>query len=1155
MLVSAVKKLIDKAAVVSFDIFGTLIIRSYDKPVDVFKHIEISKKISDFSTKRQKAEQDARIKNSKNNIEEVTIDEIYALLPAKWQDIKLLELKQEMLCCSCDLRMYELFEYAKKQNKRIVITSDMYLPKKTVEQILKNAGYAGYEKLLLSSEQKHTKASGTLFEDLIDYVKVPAEQILHIGDNLLTDNDIPENMGIKTWHYLKAVDMDGYANELLFLRGLDSKINNSLPLSVLKGLLVKRKQQSSGEFWADFGYQYAGLLTVAFCQWLKSCFDRDKITQAFFMSRDGYIVKKVFDCLYPNFPTQYLLQGAADEENQISLKYLDEIGLNSGRPALVGIERCAFVQKLIERSYGKAKRKSDVYEYYLATYPHEDESSKITSFAADKVNPDDWKRIVGPNLGLLKLIYAAEELRISVSDKICDGVVAFVKDWQQLTQNFSVEIDAESALLPLSNFEINASAQTLEHLRQIYCSEENDASEQIFTKSPRYNPQKTLGMIYTFPGCSSAEKELAFRFKKAGANLGYEIVLIDNNGYILDKDTNRTEQKLKDEDVKFIISEHFIDYKILDSFYYHTLWNPPEIVLTTADSYTSWQKNIMSMDDFLIYDDGGMSEHLKSMLIDEPRNLEHASCLLGSFPKSEMKQPNLENPKLFYCGMNWEYYFGGARHAGLFRLLDNGDLIRIYGPKKLPGLQTAPWSGYKNYMGEIPFDGFSILDEINKCGVVLAVSSDAHRRAGAVTNRVYEGCAAGAVIISDDNRFMQKHFGDTVLYINLNKNNPLDTYRQIAQKLEWIKNHKQEALNLAKASQKIFAEKFCMEVQLQNVLERHESRKSAVADALYARKNEETVMAVAYFDNLFFTADERYRLQHILDQIAKQKYANTKLVLACNEDFADEVQDAVPTEMKNVTVVPFAMFNAKHSKVITRGQMLRRITSEFEHAYLVLLQGGEILFSDHFSILKRKLEDDSQAIAAHAGAFLDSRDSFRYPQVRSLLTYPMIYNCKHNPDGMCMLKSEIEALLPSFADTSLDGYELFAYLNRAVFTHKRSLIYSNHITCGINENISLRYTSPILSAAMQTAFVQGLVAQVYDQWLHEHNTNSLAQSGLMKPVDAKVMKKMKKILRFAYAVEIIFLKIARCFVFGKTVTNKIKQKIKNEKSKRKELNK
>ena len=76
-------KKIDKANIVTFDIFDTLIKRNVEKPEDVFKLVEAhynlhnKNSIKKFTEYRIKAEREARIKSIK---EEVSLDEIYNVL-------------------------------------------------------------------------------------------------------------------------------------------------------------------------------------------------------------------------------------------------------------------------------------------------------------------------------------------------------------------------------------------------------------------------------------------------------------------------------------------------------------------------------------------------------------------------------------------------------------------------------------------------------------------------------------------------------------------------------------------------------------------------------------------------------------------------------------------------------------------------------------------------------------------------------------------------------------------------------------------------------------------------------------------------------------------------------------------------------------------
>ena len=85
---------------------------------------------------------------SKNNIPEVTLDEIYQYISDYYDlDIKKLNLikdkEKEMELHFCNKRDlgYELYLLAKQLKKRVIVTSDIYLPRDVIEAILKKNKY------------------------------------------------------------------------------------------------------------------------------------------------------------------------------------------------------------------------------------------------------------------------------------------------------------------------------------------------------------------------------------------------------------------------------------------------------------------------------------------------------------------------------------------------------------------------------------------------------------------------------------------------------------------------------------------------------------------------------------------------------------------------------------------------------------------------------------------------------------------------------------------------------------------------------------------------------------------------------------------------------------------------------------------------------
>lgn len=54
------------------------------------------------------------------------------------------------------------------------------------------------------------------------------------------------------------------------------------------------------------GFEIFGVFLIGFCKWIHENITKEKINNIFFLARDGYIVKEVYDKLYPNENTKYL---------------------------------------------------------------------------------------------------------------------------------------------------------------------------------------------------------------------------------------------------------------------------------------------------------------------------------------------------------------------------------------------------------------------------------------------------------------------------------------------------------------------------------------------------------------------------------------------------------------------------------------------------------------------------------------------------------------------------------------------------------------------------------------------------------------------------------------------------------------------------------
>ncbi|MCL2877457.1 MAG: HAD-IA family hydrolase [Acidobacteria bacterium] len=295
---------IDKATVVSFDIFDTLLVRPYVKPTDLFYHIEHIKNSRGFAEHRINAEKKARehfLKNTEN--EDVTIEDIYKFIDHKFLSLKETELNMERQTLRINPEVKQIFDYAKNKNKRIIIVSDMYLPLDFIEDVLKKNGITDYEKIYLSSKLNGTKHSSKLYQLILDELKILPACVFHIGDNRKSDYDSALQVGINAFHYTQLVQQ--YFSQNNKIKSFYVNNSSSVVASVLVSVQAyKWKVCCLGielpNYWEKLGYYFSGLVALAFCKFIKQQSDKRNINKILFCARDGYVLQKVFNFLYKN---------------------------------------------------------------------------------------------------------------------------------------------------------------------------------------------------------------------------------------------------------------------------------------------------------------------------------------------------------------------------------------------------------------------------------------------------------------------------------------------------------------------------------------------------------------------------------------------------------------------------------------------------------------------------------------------------------------------------------------------------------------------------------------------------------------------------------------------------------------------------------------
>ena len=400
-MVENLRKMIDRAAVVSFDIFDTLILRGVVRPVDLFAQVALEggEPPETFSALRVDSEREARRRAwATQQRTEVTLEEIYDVLceladeEEAWT-CRLMNIERgvERRCCRRNPYLHSVYEYALTQGKQVIFVSDIYLDEDLIRTLLHDNGYDGYSELFISSSHGETKSTGKLYRIALERIGVPPGQVLHIGDDHDTDVRMAEKLGLMAWHYPKCLDRLEKSRPLkrrLATLKEASSVNGSEALaeSTWQGLAINRRlchrnsldpggEVSGGAdtFWQELGYVHVGIFYLGLVTWLRRKLVEEGADRVYFLSRDGYIMKELYDRLLASGakgpPAHYLYAS----RRAFNLAAIDEVDENNTDFLVSGTSRLTVAQFLTRISIDPAACSVEIAEAGLpgAGYPIE----------------------------------------------------------------------------------------------------------------------------------------------------------------------------------------------------------------------------------------------------------------------------------------------------------------------------------------------------------------------------------------------------------------------------------------------------------------------------------------------------------------------------------------------------------------------------------------------------------------------------------------------------------------------------------------------------------------------------------------------------------------------------------------------------------------
>ena len=483
-----------------------------------------------------------------------------------------------------------------------------------------------------------------------------------------------------------------------------------------------------------------------------------------------------------------------------------------------------------------------------------------------------------------------------------------------------------------------------------------------------------FGVVKLWPDIQVAEDEVIARLENTARLLGVECVVIDHMGRVL----GSKGEPLTAAELDFVIHLHFSTPKAYDIFSFVTLWNPVQFLHDFG--YRSTTENLLTHDDFLSCQSPVADLHLKRLIHDSSSHLPPAFNLFHAL-STPVLPPSLGDLKIFYMGINWERLGrGGSRHQTVLNILDKSSVLRIFGPETLRGVRV--WEGFGSYQRPLPFDGTSVIEEIHKAGICLALSSEPHKDAALMSNRLFEGLAAGALVICDENPWARTHFGDTLLYVDL-RDGAEAVARRILEHVKWARANPEAALDLAARAQAIFKRGYTMDASLATIYGGLQARKAELA-AL-----QRPAGGAAALRMVFLAPDPAAEAfgRQVAAALAHRAQGYETALLVDERDLLEAGKRAAA--LAPAGTAPPALRGAAFFQRDSLGKVVRRnrvgpvLKAEFEAApegsLLLFVAPNETVFSNHAAMLAGLLSRHPEADYAWSKAIICLNDGAGEP--------------------------------------------------------------------------------------------------------------------------------------------------------------------------------
>jgi FMN phosphatase YigB (HAD superfamily) len=291
---------------ISFDVFDTLLTRRIDPP-ELIKSLSaeyvsagldragVNVSTSEILKQRSKTEEALlREADSNGRDADYRLDDV-------WRDT-LKELEASSILASTEVVNYEIelekkaaqampgviavLSHLKSSGKRVICISDSYLSSSQMAAILESQGLMAYiDKLYVSCEIGIRKSTGRLFHHVLEQ---EGSNLVHIGDNYGSDNIIPRRLGVTALWFSNRAEISR-KKELKRLRLGKNKMD-------YVNAIIWSPEHHQTEL-QRVGYNVLGPALTVFIHNVAEQAKGDKVEALFFIARDGYAMKKIYETL------------------------------------------------------------------------------------------------------------------------------------------------------------------------------------------------------------------------------------------------------------------------------------------------------------------------------------------------------------------------------------------------------------------------------------------------------------------------------------------------------------------------------------------------------------------------------------------------------------------------------------------------------------------------------------------------------------------------------------------------------------------------------------------------------------------------------------------------------------------------------------------